>query len=916
MERLVAAGIEVIALADHNDASWIPIMQEAGAQAGIVVFPGTEVTTGSGSDGIHLIIIGGQSKTASDFDEILAGVCGFGQDHPRFDPRSHTPASAPRTFLQILDALPDDYLVVAPHAFNDNGICAHDTARGDIRWKALHHERLGAVDVGDPRTITNHEGWKARFVRRELGDFPCLPGLPFVSTSDSYCLDDLGGRFTWIRMAEPTLEALRQAFLDHEVRIVCNWDSEHPGSPSPNEVAHGWVEQLSMSGLTTSRSAVEIDLDPRLNVIIGGRGSGKSTVVAAMRMLYGETDRLPPQAQAEFDDLRAAVFSDAQVRSKHRLAHSDEQQSAAWSDSGGSTTTRASGAETSTTTTDFKVRVVNQKELFERAAHSSDDPTRTSRNLLALIDDSLATGSAGPGGPVAFATGLEEAQTTWISAARSYQAEVEATAQREVVVARVEELRRQVAAFDDPDSVARRSRNDLRAAQTSWWETKLRETKEALDEIRLSSLDQLAELGVHDGPQNAPDEPADAEFTHLRAQLNKVRQGAREAIVDITSAAERQMTDINELTEGQNWAMAVATAREDQRRYVAELAALGVDPQEYDRVRRLLEQEQAALEELGRRTAALPILLAQADESWDAIEKYLDERRSNRRALLDQVSSRSQHVRFLLSPAADVAQWSWRVRELLNLRSDGFLSDVPALGNWLWGTEETAERERRLALWREACINGNLDQLASESNMRSGWAQRIADLDAVVRARLGSEIADDVVTMEFLREDGDPNNVADWKPLTTGSPGQRSAAMLSFVLHQGVEPLVLDQPEDDLDTEWITELVVTQLRSGRWNRQIIVITHNANIPVNADAERVVVMEDHDGGIRVRTTEGRDQGEPIVHSGALEQEHIRQDIQRIMEGGVPAFVRRERRYNNELNTYRAALRALAAAESRR
>jgi ATPase subunit of ABC transporter with duplicated ATPase domains len=166
--------------------------------------------------------------------------------------------------------------------------------------------------------------------------------------------------------------------------------------------------------------------------------------------------------------------------------------------------------------------------------------------------------------------------------------------------------------------------------------------------------------------------------------------------------------------------------------------------------------------------------------------------------------------------------------------------------------------------------------------------------------------------MEFLREDGDRAVEGDWKPLTAGSPGQRSAAMLSFVMHHGVEPLVLDQPEDDLDTEWITQLVVRQVRTSRWTRQLVVVTHNANIPVNADAERVIVLENHGGGIRVRQTPA-DNGEAVVHVGALEQPHVRRDIQQIMEGGVVAFVRREKRYNNELNTYRAAMRAISEGD---
>lgn len=217
MESVRTAGVEIIVLADHNDASWIATMTAAGKAADVVVFPGVEVTTGSGADGVHLIIIGERDRTTADFNEVLSRVCGFGGDYPRFDAVQGTPASAPRTLMQILDDLPEGYLAIAPHAFNDNGIASKRTIKGDLRWKALHHERLGAVDVGDVRDLTDPTTWHARFARRDLDHFPCLPGLAFVSTSDAYSLDRFGEQFTWIRMAEPTLEALRQAFLDHEV---------------------------------------------------------------------------------------------------------------------------------------------------------------------------------------------------------------------------------------------------------------------------------------------------------------------------------------------------------------------------------------------------------------------------------------------------------------------------------------------------------------------------------------------------------------------------------------------------------------------------------------------------------------------------------------------------------------------------
>ena len=125
-----------------------------------------------------------------------------------------------------------------------------------------------------------------------------------------------------------------------------------------------------------------------------------------------------------------------------------------------------------------------------------------------------------------------------------------------------------------------------------------------------------------------------------------------------------------------------------------------------------------------------------------------------------------------------------------------------------------------------------------EPNRRSTscWAQACLRratcwVDESVRLRLASLLPDDVIVMEFLRQNGNPARNDDWQSVTQGSPGQRTAAMLAFVLHHGHEPLVLSQPEDDLDSDWITKLVVKELRRSRWHRQLIIVSHNANIPV-------------------------------------------------------------------------------------
>lgn len=898
MQAAAAAGLEVLVLADHNSVEWVDIMAAAGRRHGVTVFPGFEVTTATGSDGAHLVLFKDPQASAAELGHLLWTTCGFDRsDHPCFDPmQPGQPAPSPRTAPQILDALPADTMAIAPHIFGENGLASADTVAGSLRWKALHHDRLSAVDVGDGSQQLSGDTFRGKFTQRRLDRYPCLRGLPFVATSDAYSLDKLGSRYTWIRMEEPTLEGLRQAFLDHEARVVCDWDPRFPpASGTPNDVTHAWVEQVTLTGLTTADEPLTVTFDPRLTVLIGGRGAGKSTVTAALRHLYSDLSTLPEQTRQETERFRDAVLLAANLRAVHHLPHSGDTQTATWTSATGSLTPKGGGEPVPT---DFKVRVVGQKELFERSVSSARDPHSTSRNLLALVDDALAVAAAGPGTPAAFQRDYDEARTAWVAAARRKQAEQLAVNDRAQVRGRVAELVTQVDAFDNEANRARRTRNDRLLAQAQELEQQLRAADEAATAVAVAAEQRS---GAADAPVTA--EPEAGGLPELRQQLLVIRRDLGEAVAGAVERARTQLRAVEQVRKQTPWQAAVTAAAADNEAYLAEIAALGLDPAAYGAVRRQLQEQTELLAELDERARALPELAAKTDTAWHVLLDLHEQRREQRQWLLTEVKQRSGMLRFELQPHVDTTAWVRGIRELLNLRSDGFLEEVPALAAWLWA--DPATRIKRTWLWREALVTGDITLLAAAADLRPAFARRLRELDSLLQARLAAEIATDVVRVDFLRDGGNPSTERDWQPLTNGSPGQRSAAMLSFVLHHGTEPLMLDQPEDDLDTEWITQLVVRQLRESRWTRQVIVVTHNANIPVNADAERVVVLQSTNRGVAVRQ-DVDPTGNVREHCGPLENDRVRTDIQNIMEGGVEAFVGRERRYNNELNTYRAAL----------
>lgn len=122
------------------------------------------------------------------------------------------------------------------------------------------------------------------------------------------------------------------------------------------------------------------------------------------------------------------------------------------------------------------------------------------------------------------------------------------------------------------------------------------------------------------------------------------------------------------------------------------------------------------------------------------------------------------------------------------------------------------------------------------------------------------------------------------KPLAQHSLGQRASALILFLLAQrDCDVLIIDQPEDDLDSQTIYEDVIKRIKSLKGSMQFIFATHNANIPVPGDSERVMICDFHQTKID-------------VDSGNVDRHTTQNRIVDVMEGGKDAFEHRKKIYD--------------------
>jgi hypothetical protein len=312
--------------------------------------------------------------------------------------------------------------------------------------------------------------------------------------------------------------------------------------------------------------------------------------------------------------------------------------------------------------------------------------------------------------------------------------------------------------------------------------------------------------------------------------------------------------------------------------------------------RQRLEGELAKLDSLEKQRQQVQ---AQASDVLNRLLVARRELSDKRSAFLRQTLAGNPFVRMVLEPyGRDPRAIERSLREVLGAQDDRFSDDilvvdakgpksgaVAVLISKLPDDYEAAraELERRLQALKENLAEGceGLGKLNFGGHF-GNYLERQFKQRPEILDRILIWYPQDSLNVEYSQK-GDGTG---FRPIGQASAGQRAAAMLAFLLAHGGEPIVLDQPEDDLDNHLIYDLVVKQIRSGKQRRQIIAITHNPNIVVNGDAEMIHALDFRGGQCRV------------VERGCLQDKAMREEICRVMEGGREAFERRYRRLGQE------------------
>ena len=864
------AGVDCIAITDHNTGAWIdPVKTALGELASekpegfrpLSVFPGVEISV---NGGVHLLAILGCDKTTADIDSLL-GAVGFHSPC-----KGSSDAVTTKSFIEVVEAIVSaNGLAIPAHVDDADGLFR---LPGTTLQQALNCKGIFAMELRNPAYQKPQ-----LYVSKKLHWAEILGSdshHPSGIAGQSYP----GSHFTWVKMGSPSVEGLRLALLDGELSVRrSDQDTDDPNEHAPLALDSIEVSQARYMGCSQNFT---IRFNPWFNAIIGGRGTGKSTVVEFLRTALRRNDELPETLQPEFEQYNLVyrdredsglLTENASIRVVCRkdsdrfrvqwnpagdLEPIEQEVNGQWRRAEGDIQQR------------FPVRIYSQKQVFQLA--------RTPFALLKIIDEAPEVGYH------AWSEKWKTEESRFLSL-RAKAREIRAgLGEEQRLRGELDDVERKLAIFEQSGHTEilksfqkrKRQQRDVEVWEESWTGT-----EEQLREVAAEIVPDLLA-----GPSFDSDSAPDRELQERAAKTHDHLDEIRKSVETLASQANEVVSEWRKSRDESSWKQSVEAAAQAYQELTENLSREGAgDPAAYGELvqrRQVIEQR---LEELDERRKQVDDLNNQADAHLQHLLEIRRELTASRRSFLNSVLSDNPYVQIQVAPYGAGETVESEFRRLLQREDGTFEKDIGSpndgglLGE-LYKQDDGAEMIEENLL----DIKTRITEIAS-GEYGTGVADRrfathVGNLPPEALDRIDLWFPEDSLEVQYsARGDGQ-----HFRSIQEGSPGQKTAALLAFLLSYGDEPLILDQPEDDLDNHLIYDLIVTQLREIKRHRQVIVVTHNANIVVNGDAELVVALAAR-GGETQKECEG-----------SLQEQQVRETICAVMEGGRKAFEDRYRR----------------------
>jgi len=858
VEQLAAQGISVAAITDYNGVNieWFEVTAAMAMNRGIALLPGAEMTFKEGKSGLHILAI---FPGDTDLKAVNTFLQSLDKDpsSPLLDNQgSHRDIDLK---IRLTDALKDlrsrfNCLLVLPHPDQANGFCKSLTAEAAAKL---------LMDIEPDAIEYCPEKEKKKLQATGVLSASFWDQLSLVEFSNPKRIEEIGKQYrtdgtlraTYLKLSATNLDALRLALHDPETRLSIG------GIPSS---IHPRIRSMVISG-SGFLGGLSISWNQDLNVIIGGRGVGKSAVLETLRYAFAIN---PYSDQSYHEELvrhalgrggKVEVVLDRPLREgktrHYRIVR-------VWGEEPG---VFELGSDKSLAISPSEIlnpgggpTIFGQREIY---AVSENE-----RSRLALLDELIGEEARKRADAVGKAM---ESLATNTRAILDLQAKL---AKRGEFRQRLERIEHEIEVHKKQVTERRKEVVDLRTV----WEclqsatNTIKANLAGSEKWRLNLLTSMATVHKNLLEVQSKHTAFPQEATTV---LSVLLESLKVVLDDQTTLFEQAIHNLTRLD---------MRCQEKLRPLEEESKRIERDAQKellgQDRMLRLIEEK-----------TSLASLVAELD----GVEERLKNLRQKRQGLLQHVRDCRDIQNKLRRERAEVMTESLNGRLRLQVEFKGqkgtYKEQLSLLLNGSNLSQDVIDRlvapesTDGIALAEAVWAGGK--EVQTRFGLQPEMADRLINWLTLEKSRLfelETLIPQDALQLK-LRIEG------QYRSLEHLSVSQGATAVLLLLFGLKSRILVIDQPDDYLDDRFLHEEILQILREQKGlkdqssQRQIILATNDASIPVLGDAELVIPLE------------GRDNHVYMIGQASIDDRSVRELIKTTMQGGNEAFQQRAEKY---------------------
>lgn len=839
LRECIALDIAVVGLADHGSVTSVDALREALQSKGIVVFPGFEIAS---NDKTHYVCLFSEETTKQQLERYLGHL-------DLLDPADgiHPSQLSSKQLIEKVDQLGG--FIYAAHCTQDSGLLKN---RLNHVWQL---PTLRSAQI--PGSVDDSKGVESGFYRKVLLNkddaYRRERPMAVINAKDVARPEDLKhpGATCFIKMTRPNFAAFKLAFLDAESRIRLN----------SQQVENPIGKVLHMSIMGGYLDGVCVDFSDHLNTVIGGRGTGKSTLLECLRYALDFQPKGKQALKLHQEIIKENLGSAAgQVELEVVSAAQNGKKY---------TISRRYGEQPIVLDSDDKVStflprdllpgidIYGQNEIYELA---QDETSR-----VQLLERFLPQDGDYETKSTDVHRRLIENQRNLVK----FSSDIDDV---KAEVDRLPKLEEKLCMFEELGIKEKLAMTSLLARE---------------QEIVKSATDSMQALrdALNNFSKHLPDDafindealkglPDVAQLVEMRTILESLRRDFTNHLTAMEKLANEASAQLS--VEQDAWQQTI------QEHEVELKNALWTVPSVAGK----------SGQEVGVEYQRLLSEIEHIKPMKTKLSKYEDDGnklKQERRNLLVELSGLREKRIQALQKAAKRLSNRLKGKLRVEIVPEG---DRSPLYNFLRGCKLEGVGEKRLAWIEEAKTICPLS-LAQSIQKGAAVVQQDWDVTPMVAEAMTKLQPSQLMELEALelnhRVDiflNVAHGLADpvFRPLSKLSTGQQCTAILHMLLLENADPLIMDQPEDNLDNAFIAERIVTELRDAKTRRQFLFATHNANIPVFGDAEWIGVF-----------TAAKNQDCLSLVQGSIDVPVIRDHVAGILEGGRDAFIQRKEKY---------------------